>query len=280
VHGVLDDSVRRLIAHDPMIRIGEDTEGVHQARVATRKLRSHLHTFAPILADQWGEPLREELSWLGDLLGDARDADVLLDLLRSTARALPAEHRPFTADLFDQLTAQGIRARHDLLEAMGSERYARVLDALVEAARHPQVQADVGVKPARDVVIPLAANQWKRLRKAARRVDAGSADTELHKVRRRAKQARYALEAVGPLTNGASLRLATRAEKLQGVLGDHQDRVVAAHWLFDAGRDEPRNAFVAGELAGLLRSEKRELRSDAHDLLRQVRKTRGRRAGM
>ena len=43
----------RLIAHDPVVRIGTDPEGVHQARVATRRLRSDLRTFGTVVDPEW-----------------------------------------------------------------------------------------------------------------------------------------------------------------------------------------------------------------------------------
>ena len=76
-----------------MVRIGEDPEGVHQARVATRRLRSHLRTFRKLLEPEWAEPLRDELGWLGDELGGVRDADVLLDRLKSRIAALDDDDR-------------------------------------------------------------------------------------------------------------------------------------------------------------------------------------------
>ncbi|MET0920825.1 MAG: CHAD domain-containing protein, partial [Acidimicrobiia bacterium] len=71
------NSVGRLIAHDPGVRLGEDSEAVHQARVATRRLRSDLRTFRSVIDEQWSESLRAELKWLGERLGEVRDADVL-----------------------------------------------------------------------------------------------------------------------------------------------------------------------------------------------------------
>ena len=64
-------SVRRLLAFDPVIRIGEDPEGVHQARVVTRRLRSDLRTLRPVLDEAWSEDLRGELRRLGTALGHA-----------------------------------------------------------------------------------------------------------------------------------------------------------------------------------------------------------------
>jgi CHAD domain len=42
-------SVIRPLRHDPVVRLDTDPEGVHQARVATRRLRSDLRTFRTVL---------------------------------------------------------------------------------------------------------------------------------------------------------------------------------------------------------------------------------------
>ncbi|HEV2895873.1 MAG TPA: CHAD domain-containing protein, partial [Actinomycetota bacterium] len=58
----------RLFRHEAGVRIGEDPEAVHQARVATRRLRSTLRTFSSLLEPEWTDRLRDELKWLADLL--------------------------------------------------------------------------------------------------------------------------------------------------------------------------------------------------------------------
>jgi CHAD domain-containing protein len=42
---------------------------VHQARVATRRVRSTLRTFSKLLDEEWTDRLRADLKWLADLLG-------------------------------------------------------------------------------------------------------------------------------------------------------------------------------------------------------------------
>src|SRR5579864_7012437 len=81
IRHVLAESVAALLLHDPVVRTGGDPEAVHQARVATRKLRSHLRTFGPLLDAGWTEPLRAELGWLAMALGAVRDREVLLERL-------------------------------------------------------------------------------------------------------------------------------------------------------------------------------------------------------
>ncbi len=65
IRSVFAEAVAALLRNDPLVRTSGDPEAVHQARVATRKLRSHLRTFAPLLDPEWTEPLRAELGWLG-----------------------------------------------------------------------------------------------------------------------------------------------------------------------------------------------------------------------
>ena len=86
IRHAISDPVAKLVANDPVVRIGEDPEGVHQARVATRRLRSHLRTFRDLLDPEWAQSLRDELGWLGDELGAVRDADVLLERLARSGR--------------------------------------------------------------------------------------------------------------------------------------------------------------------------------------------------
>ncbi|MDQ1480073.1 MAG: hypothetical protein QOI44_934, partial [Actinomycetota bacterium] len=71
-------------------------------------------------------------------------------------------------------------------------------------------------------------------------------------------------------------KLAERAAAIQGTLGDHQDRAVARAWLADATTEigEAEVGFVAGELAGLLASEQRSLRTTAEHECRIVCKRR------
>lgn len=56
-------SVIQLLRHDPAVRLGEDPEDVHQFRVATRKLRSELRTFRPLLDEAQLSWLRTGLRW-------------------------------------------------------------------------------------------------------------------------------------------------------------------------------------------------------------------------
>ncbi len=251
IKAVLAESVGALLRHDPLVRTGRDPEAVHQARVATRKLRSNLRTFAPMLDVEWTEPLRSELGWLAMGLGAVRDAEVLLERLRERARSLPDNDSRSAASLLQLLQAEIDSLRHKLMIDLDSPRYIELLDRLVEAA-HAPVTTPEADQPAAAVLPALATTPWRRLRSAVRRLPEHPTDPELHRIRILAKRARYAAEAVAPVAGAAAADFAKAVAKLQTVLGEHQDAVTAQAWLRSV-RVTGRRAFVAGELIALER---------------------------
>jgi CHAD domain-containing protein len=260
VRATLAASVARLLALDAGVRLGDDPEFVHQARVAARRLRSDLRTFGSVLDPKWNAPLRAELGWIGTELGAVRDTEVLLDLLRAKAAPLGGRDGRAAAPILDRLVARWGNARIELLEAMRSPRYASLLDRLVDAVREP-VLLPAALAPARGALPNLVAASWEQLRQAAEELTPHPADAELHAVRIRAKHCRYAAEAAAGVIGKPARSLARAVAALQDVLGAHQDAVVARSWLHEAAaRSDGVEAFVAGELAGLVWMEERAAR--------------------
>lgn len=257
-------SVARLLDHHAMAILGDDPEGVHQMRVATRRLRSDLRTFRPLLDRDVTDPLRRELKWLGEILGGVRDADVLTPRIADGAtRTLEASDAPAVATVLDRLAADRGAAVVVLHESLGSDRYRRLLDALVALAVAPPVRRSASA-PAVDVLPDLVARPWRHLRKAVGSSGDQPSGEELHEVRKRAKAARYAAEAVEPAIGKPARRAAKGAKAVQSVLGDHQDTVVAEEW-FRSTMAAPgvavSAAFVLGALTADERAERAELRS-------------------
>jgi len=260
----LTKSVQQLLEHDPLVRLGEDPEGVHRARTATRRLRSDLRTFRPLLDPGWSEALRAELGWLGELLGRVRDADVLLQRLTVMSQGLTAKEHSTANELIKLLREMRGRDRVVLLDALRSERYIALLDRLVDGIRAPNLCDNTSSGRASKTVRSLARHEAKRLRRQVRRLSPLPEDTDLHEVRKRAKQARYAFEAIAPVAGRRATRAAKALADLQGLLGEHQDCVVGAAWLRDAAVDSDRTeiAFIAGRLAGTFDADKKLLRRE------------------
>jgi CHAD domain-containing protein len=251
-------SVARLLRHDPGVRLGGEPEDVHQARVATRRLRSDLRTFASLVDHGWATSLSEELRWLAAELGRVRDAEVLADRIQATATRLPARDVESGRSVASGLVAGVSGARDHLLAALHDPRYVALLDRLVEAAHAPVLASDAD-GPARKVLPDLVRTPWSRLWRDGRKLDVHSPDEELHALRIRAKRTRYAAEAVVPVMGQRATRFAAAVTDLQTVLGEHQDAVIAAAWLHEHGPGSA-HPFAAGQLWALERAAAEEAR--------------------
>ena len=75
VYARLTELVDELLLHDPLVR-AEAPDAVHRMRIASRRLRSNLATYRPVLDREATDPVRDELRWLGQVLGCARDSEV------------------------------------------------------------------------------------------------------------------------------------------------------------------------------------------------------------
>lgn len=250
----------RLFRHEAGVRIGEDPEAVHQARVATRRIRSTLRTFSKLLDEEWTDRLRDDLKWLANLLGEVRDTDVLLERFSGHLAELPAEDEKAGRRLLKGLSEERDQARRRLLGAMGQEKYTELLQDLVDAAAAPALLPGAD-RPAAEVTPPLVRRPWKKLRKEVRQAGDNPPDEQLHKIRIRAKRARYAAEAVEPVFGKPAENFADAVSDIQSVLGDHQDAVVGEAWLRQAAEGARRDvALVAGELIAAERASAAETR--------------------
>jgi len=239
----------RLLRHDAGIRLGTDPEDIHQARVAVRRLRSHLRTFLPLMDIEWAGSLRQELGWLADELGAVRDADVLMDRLRRHASALPPRDRNAGAQILALLAAQRAAAMQRLNTTIHEPRYIDLLKRLVDSARAPQL-APIAAEAGMLTLPPLIASLYRNVRTMVDDFGQQPTDDQLHKLRIRAKRCRYAAEAVTPVIGRRARGFARAAASLQEVLGEHHDAVVAMQWVREHAGSGALT-FVAGQFSAL-----------------------------
>lgn len=242
-------SVRRLLLCLPDVHLDTDPEGVHQSRVAIRRLRSDLRTFGALLIAGSVDELRNELSWLGGELGSVRDADVLGGQLRRRLAAHPEIDADAAAEVLRLLARERKAAVTAATREIAGPRALALLDALVKLAADPPLLPGAE-GPAATVLPPLVDKSWRKLRRHVRQLDDPPADDALHQTRILAKRVRYAAEAVGPAAPKEAAYFARHAAKIQTVLGDQHDFVVAGQWL-EANAPALRGApaFAAGRLA-------------------------------
>lgn len=256
VQRALAASVIRLIRHDPIVRLDTDVEGVHQARVATRRLRSDLRTFGKLVDHEWASSLRRDLKMLADALGEVRDGDVLLGRLRRRTERLRKESLTGADEILGALESLRGEAYARVLTEMRADRYFALLERLVVAAGEPALH-DRANAPARDVLPKLVRRPWRSLEMRIAQFDSSPSDQELHDARIRTKRVRYAAEAAAPVLGPEAQAFARAAGRLQDVLGNLNDAVVAAHWLDDWASSSGATAAgveAAAELAAIERA--------------------------
>ena len=251
------DELRR---NDPIVRAADDADAVHDIRVAVRRLRAVLRTARPILDRAWSNDLRHELDLFGRLLGAVRDLDVLIERLTSEASELGVDAGE-TERLLAPLRLQRDAGRTRLRAAMDDQRYFSLLDRLEAATRSlPATRPDLTVDQ-------LARKEFKKLR-AFEKHTSRDDDRQLHELRIHSKRARYAAELARASRGAPAARFIKAATRLQDVLGEHHDAVVAIAELSRLALlvDSPGDAFTAGRLTE--REAQRKLR--ARDDLREA----------
>ncbi|HEY2572158.1 MAG TPA: CHAD domain-containing protein, partial [Solirubrobacteraceae bacterium] len=222
-------------------------DALRKLRVALRRLRSDLQTFAPLLDSQWAGDLRVELGDLGTRLGTVRDGEARWERLAGLVALLPEPERPSALPLIDMAAAQLATARVELLEELSRSSYVRVLERVVTAVAAPQWAESDGDRPA----VRLARRPWQRLRSYVEANGDAPGDQQLHRIRILAKRARYAADVCVPAAGAPAAQFAGQLADLQTVLGEHHDAVVTREWLQRQSEAIAGISFVAGQLAAL-----------------------------
>ena len=269
-HDPAGAAVQALIARHVAAFLGEDLrvrrgfpDAVHQMRVAARRLRSGLKVFAPLVDVEWAAALSDELAWIAGELGASRDREVLEARLLAGLDELGAKdgQRAKTV-VCRELGRDAEQALLQVTDAMKSDRYLALLDALVEAARAPRLTAAAAATAAEELP-PLMHKTWQRLAREVRALRKKGHDREWHAARIRAKHARYAAEALVPVFGRPAKQLAKQLERVTELLGRHQDAAVAAETartLAEGKGVGGRAGYVLGLLHDTQRAEVRSVR--------------------
>jgi CHAD domain-containing protein len=203
-------------------------EGVHQLRVATRRLRAVLRLLAPVLPAGFVRGGRDELAWLGTTIGQVRDLDVLAQTVRARAAGLEPESRRALGPLALALHDTRVARHAALVSGLDSTRCRTLLarlTAFVDSSP-PARQQPLGAVAA-ELVQPLL----DAVRRTGRRVTADSPPELFHRLRVRVKRLRYALETLQGLGGKVVAKTVRALVRLQDELGEGQDAVVAIAWL-------------------------------------------------
>jgi inorganic triphosphatase YgiF len=230
---ILRHHFRHWLDNEAPAALGSDPEGVHQLRVALRRLRSALAIFKSVLAPAARQHWATELRWLLQGLGTARDLDVLALELLPPLRQDPeaaAALRPLEA----LVAIEREKAQALVREVLASRRYADLgfeFAAWIERS---------GWREGLDVDRLIALRQplnglarscldagYRRVRRRARRFGHLDADAR-HEVRIAVKKLRYGVEFFESLfRRKAARRFGKRLSSFQEALGQMNDVAAA-----------------------------------------------------
>lgn len=115
-----------------------DIEGVHDMRVATRRLRAAMEIFEPCFPKKRHRKTLREVKALADMLGERRDPDVMIDRLRAVEADLTKEDAPGIESLVEELRAGQGEANERLeqkLKQVGEGRLRQRLALLAAEVR-------------------------------------------------------------------------------------------------------------------------------------------------
>ncbi|HZC37512.1 MAG TPA: CHAD domain-containing protein, partial [Sphingomicrobium sp.] len=235
---IVSACLKQFRLNEPLVIEARHVEGLHQARVAMRRLRSAFSLFRPAVCDRELEHIEDELRWFTAELGDARNLDVYLE------RDLSEEQRQFVEERREN-------AYDNAITAIESARFRRLMLDLVGWAAtgewRSRLRAEEPLEPFMNRSIDRL---WSQISRSDRVSDMG--DQRRHHLRIRMKKLRYTLEFADALHTHRprrKKRFAKLVKDLQGTLGDLHDIVTARSlvtlnsWLMSPGqsaKDERR----------------------------------------
>ena len=219
------ECINHLQSNLGMVLHSTDVEGVHQMRVALRRLRSAFALFRDILGRENSTALLAELVWLTDTLGKARDLDVFV------TQTLPPiiaqfENHPGLLKLRDKALAAQTEAYAEARAALVSQRYHRLLLTLaawLENERWRENAPGADSPRVLDIATATLTKRHKQLRRHGERL-VHMHPEERHITRISAKKLRYAAEFFASLYSSAKSRSfiqdLSRLQDCLGVLND------------------------------------------------------------
>ncbi|MBY0278533.1 CHAD domain-containing protein, partial [Candidatus Binatia bacterium] len=297
---VIDEQRAKMFAQVASAVDGRDPEGVHDMRVATRRLRAALNVFAPWLEPDELARLAPAVRSLTRALGRVRE----LDVLRLRLSGLAAQATPQRALAIESIDARLARRRSRQRAGMMAV-FAKVdLDRLdgrlqrlvAQLARHvdpaiapadakasaPSIDAvaaahmptpasvahpvDLPIAALLEALAPAVLEEARDVALAEPPVEIGTPRSAeaLHRVRIAAKKLRYTLEIVAPYLGDGGSAAVKRLRGVQEHLGDFHDDCVLDDTLRPAYEraQERGRPLLAAELRALRATRRRALLRD------------------
>lgn len=219
------------VLHEMADLVRQDAyDAIHKARVATRRSRSTLRVWRPVLRSDVVGDLRTHLAWYGEQLGRPRDTEVLSEHMADLLDETGAEER-IRRRILDELRMLHDAAHGLLVAAMSSSRYELLMLRLSDLAADPIGIRDDESERSLPMLVGAAARRVSRLRNRAHAAAGGEGDHWWHETRKAAKAVRYALEAIRDYHGSDFDPLVGQWKLVTEELGLFQDAVIVRELL-------------------------------------------------
>ncbi|MBC9875818.1 CHAD domain-containing protein [Bradyrhizobium sp. INPA01-394B] len=253
---ILRACLQHLLQSIPAAEDGRDPEGIHQLRVALRRLRSAMDLMRSVVSLNKLDLFRSEARWLAQNLSPARDWDVFQqDTLRIVAKGCPSIAG---FDALESAVEQRRGASYDKVRQVLADRRTSYfligLGGWIEARgwRSDVAPEHLGqlAEPATNFAQRILSAQHAKVLKRGRRFKSRSTE-ERHRVRLAAKKLRYVADFLLPLygERKSTKRFSSKLAELQQQLGIYNDMATTASLLADIGTEadsSPAVAAIAG----------------------------------
>jgi triphosphatase len=219
-------------------------EGVHQIRIAVRRLRAALALFKPHLPPCTLSGFNDELRRLGAIFGRARDWDVFV------FETLPAAEKDISEaarlpPLRDAAEVERAAAHRAVSAELGAPSFARLVVGIaawnVNGADAPLRRSDDALTaPVEDIAPDLLNRMWRKMAKRGRHMEQASREQQ-HALRKAVKKLRYSIEFLSTLYRRkeveAYLGPCKDLQELLGTINDAAVTLALSEQLRDADED-------------------------------------------
>ena len=212
-------------------------QGLHDFRVALRKLRSNLKSLGAFFQEKSiSQDYVERLNWLDDLISRARDADVLAETIGQALVDLRLPEDRTVGHLRTVLNEQVLNARVRLEVGFKSKKTHDLLVDLTEFLRTTPMVPELA-EDYKNQIVKLNHKRSKRLTKKVLSLNIRNAtNSQLHAIRIECKRLRYLAEASLPVLGKNEQKHIDALMKAQTLLGLHNDLAMAIKWTKTAAK--------------------------------------------
>jgi CHAD domain-containing protein len=217
-------------------------EGVHDMRVASRRLRSVIRDFEPLFRKRGLRAMHDEVKQVADALGDVRDKDVAIDGLEKLSADAPPDVSEGIQKIVEERRRRRDGARIVLAGLISAQALSKLRDDCLAAIENAEARrsdknrdkdnSTVAAQSFRAAGQRIISEGWRKLSERSVSLNRPHKIKPLHRMRITAKRLRYATELYCQCWSDALRPFAKELSKLQAALGDLHDCDV---WIEDLG---------------------------------------------